>query len=162
MVDCIVRLPDKLFLTTGIPACIFILSKNRDGKDGEHRERLNEILFVDASKLGTMASRRLRVFTDEDIQKISSTYHLWRNFPLEGDKGGDYQNTPGFCYSATLEEVQKQDYKLTPGIYVGAEDAEDDGIPFEEKMEGLKTKLMEQFEESDRLKERIKENLNQV
>lgn len=171
MVDCIVRLPDKLFLTTGIPACIFILSKNRDGKDGEHRERLNEILFIDASKLGTMASRRLRVFTDEDIQKISDTYHAWRNANTtvianreerSGKQSQPYEDVPGFCYSATLDEVQKQDYKLTPGIYVGAEDAEDDGIPFEEKMEGLKTKLMEQFEESDRLKERIKDNLNRI
>jgi glutamyl-tRNA synthetase len=74
-----VRLPDKLFLTTGIPACIFILSKNRDGKDGIHRERTNEILFIDASKMGTMESRKLRVFTDEDINKVTDTYHVWRN-----------------------------------------------------------------------------------
>ena len=78
MIDCIVRMPDKLFLTTGIPACLFILSKNRDGKDGKHRERHNEILFLDASKLGTMASRKLRVFSNEDVKTIADTYHHWR------------------------------------------------------------------------------------
>src|SRR5690606_18803584 len=115
MVDCIVRLPDKLFLTTGIPACIFILSKNRDGKDGIHRERSNEILFIDTSKMGTMESRKLRVFTDDDIKKVTDTYHAWRNNPksqpelIEGQLS-TYQNTEGFCYNATLEEVKKQDY----------------------------------------------------
>lgn len=195
MVDAIVRLPDKLFLTTGIPACLFILSKNRDGRDGIHRERTNEILFIDASKMGTMASRKLRVFSDDDITKIGETYHAWRSVAdsqtspntviarsdegttrqshktnaghpeaLEGHDEGQttYTNTPGYCHSATLVEVQKQDYKLTPGIYVGTEAEADDGIPFEEKMEGLKAKLNEQFAESDRLQERIKENLERI
>lgn len=92
MVDCIVQMPDKLFLTTGIPACLFILSKNRDGKDGEHRERKNEILFIDARKLGHMVNRRLRVFSEEDIQKITGSYHLWRNTPLAPLTGEN--NTP--------------------------------------------------------------------
>ncbi len=168
MVDAIVRLPDKLFLTTGIPACLFILSKNRDGRDGLHRERSNEILFIDASKMGTMASRKLRVFSDEDIKTIGETYHAWRTnqsppFKEESPQGEVvYQDQPGFCKSATLEEVQKQDYKLTPGIYVGTEAEEDDGIPFEEKMEDLKTQLMTQFEKSNELQERIKENLEKI
>lgn len=162
MLDCIVRLPDKLFLTTGIPACIFILSKNRDGKDGIHRKRENEILFIDTSKMGTMESRKLRVFTDEDVNKVTKTYHNWRNKknshlePVEGQQ--EYVNTDGFAYSATLEEVQKQDYKLTPGIYVGTEAVEDDGIPFEEKMEALQAQLKEQFAEGDRLQKEIIEN----
>ncbi|MEQ9299585.1 MAG: N-6 DNA methylase [Cyclobacteriaceae bacterium] len=326
MVDAIVRLPDKLFLTTGIPACLFVLSKNRDGRDGIHRERTNEILFIDASKMGTMASRKLRVFSDDDITKIGETYHAWRTIfsPSEVDEtknhsgisspplkeeypkgevvdlpsGGDsinnlpylktfrkeprnnatpaeatmwtmlsgkkldgrkfrrqhsvanyildfycpseklaieldgeghndviqadfdyerdlflnycgikvlrfenkevfdnpesllesvkkefgwyqnhpvlrtpllkkegnreYQDTPGFCHSATLAEVQKQDYKLTPGIYVGSEAEVDDGIPFEDKMEGLKAMLIEQFEKSNELQERIKINLERI
>lgn len=156
MIDCIVRMPDKLFLTTGIPACLFILSKNRDGRDGTHRERMKEILFIDTNKLGKMVSRKLRVFTDEDIEKVTSTYHTWRN--LEGD----YEDLDGFCKSASLEEVQAQDYKLTPGIYVGTEAEEDDGIPFEEKLEALNSKLIEQFEESDRLKKSIIEGLSQI
>lgn len=335
MVDAIVRLPDKLFLTTGIPACLFILSKNRNGRDGLHRERSNEILFIDASKMGTMASRKLRVFSDDDIKTIGETYHAWRtlnsppfkeespqgevvndptqeypqgqvvnnqipegeggfslqslqatinNLPylktfrkklrnnatpaeatlwtmlsgkkLEGRKfrrqhsvanyildfycpseklaieldgqghfettqaeydrerdlflnhcgikvlrfenkevyehpegllesvknefgwikdhpalqapllqkegNKKYEDQPGFCKSATLAEVQKQDYKLTPGIYVGTEAEEDDGIPFEDKMEGLKSQLMAQFEKSNELQERIKENLEKI
>ncbi|WP_339838544.1 class I SAM-dependent DNA methyltransferase [uncultured Flavobacterium sp.] len=165
MIDCIVRLPDKLFLTTGIPACIFILSKNRDGKDGKHRERNNEILFIDTSKMGTMESRKLRIFTDDDIDKVAATYHSWRNIsPLErGAEGGVcYENTDGYSYAATIEEVQKQDYKLTPGIYVGTEEVEDDGILFEDKMAALQATLQEQFAKGNELQQRILENFNKV
>jgi type I restriction enzyme M protein len=159
MVDCIVRLPDKLFLTTGIPACIFILSKNRDGNDGIHRERTNEILFIDTSKMGTMESRKLRVFTDEDINKVTETYHNWRNvIASEVKQSASYEDQAGFSYSATLEEVQKQDYKLTPGIYVGTEAVEDDGIPFEDKMETLKAQLQMQFKKGNALQQQILEN----
>jgi type I restriction enzyme M protein len=167
MVDCIVRLPDKLFLTTGIPACIFILSKNRDGKDGIHRERTNEILFIDTSKMGTMESRKLRVFTDKDIDKVANTYHTWRNDPtchpelVEGSQES-YKDEPGFCYSATIQEVAKQDYKLTPGIYVGTEAIEDDGIPFEDKMETLKAQLQEQFAKGNELQQQILENFELI
>ncbi len=163
MIDAIVRLPDKLFLTTGIPACIFILSKNRDGKDGIHRQRKEEILFIDASKMGTMASRKLRVFTDADIDKITETYHLWRNTPIpEPVEGSVYCDTDGFCKSATLEEVRKQDYKLTPGIYVGVEEAEADSELFEEKMERLKATLTEQFEKGEKLKKKIIANFEKI
>lgn len=155
IIDCIVRLPDKLFLTTGIPACLFFLSKNRDGKDGKHRQRQNEILFVDANKMGEMVTRRQRILTDEDIEKISSAYHNWRN------KKGNYSDTEGFCKSATIDEVKAQDYKLTPGIYVGTEAEEDDGIPFEEKMDELKEKLAGQFAKSNELQKRIIENLRE-
>lgn len=153
MIDSIVRLPDKLFLTTGIPACLFILSKNRDGKDEKHRERTNEILFIDASKLGKMMSRKLRVFEDDEIDKIAKTYHSWRNKKTDG-----YADIDGFCKSATLEDVKKQDYKLTPGIYVGVEAAEEDDEPFDEKMERLQKTLLEQFKKGDVLKEKIKED----
>ena len=156
MIDCIVRLPDKLFLTTGIPACIFILSKNRDGKDGQHRKRTDEILFIDTSKMGTMESRKLRVFTDADIDKVAATYHAWRNI------GGDYENTDGYSYNATIADVQKQDYKLTPGIYVGTEEVEDDGILFEDKMEVLKTQLQAQFAKANELQKRILDNFDKL
>lgn len=156
MVDCIVQMPDKLFLTTGIPACIFILSKNRNGHDGEHRERKNEILFIDARKLGTMASRRLRVFEDADVARIADTYHTWRNL------GGSYSDTEGFCKAATLAEVAANNYVLSPGRYVGSEAEEDDGVPFEEKMKLLTTELAAQFEESALLEKRIRENLEGI
>ena len=156
MIDCIVRMPDKLFLTTGIPAALFFLSKNRAGLNGTHRERSNEILFIDASKLGEMASRRLRVFADDDITKIASTYHNWKT------QGETYEDVPGFCKAATIEEVKINDYKLTPGIYVGTEAEEDDGIPFEEKMAGLKATLKDQFKKSNELQERILKNLSDL
>ncbi|WP_281632490.1 type I restriction-modification system subunit M [Flavobacterium luteolum] len=156
MIDCIVRLPDKLFLTTGIPACIFILSKNRDGKDGVHRERNNEILFIDTSKMGTMESRKLRVFTDADIDKVAETYHAWRNI------NSIYENSDGYSYNATIEEVRKQDYKLTPGIYVGTEEVEDDGILFDDKMKFLKKQLEEQFAKGNELQQRILSNFNKL
>ena len=156
MIDCIVRMPDKLFLTTGIPACIFILSKNRDGKDGKHRERNDEILFLDASKMGTMANRRLRVFSDEDVDTISDTYHKWRT------TNGAYEDIAGFCKAASIEEVQKQGYKLTPGMYVGVEAEEDAGIPFEVKMAGLKETLLEQFEKGETLRKQIIANFDKL
>lgn len=156
MIDCIVRLPDKLFLTTGIPACLFILSKNRDGKDGQQRERRNEILFIDAAKMGTMASRKLRVFTDDDVKRIADTYQHWRGL------SNDYEDVAGFCKSATTKEVQTQDYKLTPGIYVGVEAEEDDGVPFEEKMAGLQATLLAQFEKGEELKEQIIANFEKM
>jgi len=156
MVDCIVQMPDKLFLTTGIPACLFILSKNRDGKDGVHRERKKEILFIDARKLGKMVNRRLRVFEDEDVTKITGAYHQWRNF------AGKYNNIEGFCKAATLEEVNGNNNMLSPGRYVGTEAEEDDGISFEEKMKHLAEQLKAQFDESDKLEQQIKDNLKSI
>lgn len=171
MIDCIVRLPDKLFLTTGIPACLFILSKNRNCKDGTHRERNNEILFLDASKMGTMASRKLRVFSDEDVSRIADTYHTWRSV-IASDSHSDiasetkqshaYENVEGFSKAATLADVKKQDYKLTPGIYVGTEAEVDDGIPFEDKMQTLKATLLAQFEKGEELQEKIKSNFSKI
>ncbi|MFC2125546.1 N-6 DNA methylase [Bacteroidota bacterium] len=156
MIDCIIRLPDKLFMTTGIPACLFILSKNRDGKDEEHRERLDEMLFIDASRLGEMVTRRLRVFSDEDIDKIAGTYHAWRN----AEDG--YEDIPGFCKYASVDEVKLHDYKLTPGIYVGTEDEEDDGVPFEEKFNRLNSRLDELFKESNQLQKVIIKRLQDI
>lgn len=153
MVDCIVQMPDKLFLTTGIPACLFILSKNRDGKDGIHRERKNEILFIDARKLGTMVNRRLRIFNEEDIIKITDAYHQWRN------NTGNYNDKEGFCKAATLEEVKANNNVLSPGRFVGTEAEEDDAVPFEEKMNMLTQQLKAQFEEGDQLEAQIRENL---
>jgi type I restriction enzyme M protein len=143
MVDCIVQMPDKLFLTTGIPVCLFILSKNRDGKDGLHRERKKEIVFIDARKLGHMVNRRLRVFDDKDIERIANAYHQWRNTQ------GHYKDVDGFCKAAELDEVKANNDVLSPERYVGTEAEEDDGVSFEEKMKNLTQQLTEQFDESD-------------
>lgn len=156
MIDCIVRLPDKLFLTTGIPACCFFLSKTRDGKNKTYRERKNEVLFIDASKMGEMVSRKLRILTDAETERIGNTYHNWRNTK------GKYEDVQAYCKSASFEEIIKQDYKLTPGIYVGSEDAEIDLVPFEERMDVLKTTLKSQFAKSNELQKRIERNLHQI
>lgn len=156
MVDCIVQMPDKLFLTTGIPACLFILSKNRDGKDGEHRQRKKEILFIDARKLGNMVSRKLRVFSEDDIQKVANAYHQWRN------RGGEYKDLEGFCKAATLEEVINNNYLLSPGRYVGTETEEGSGVSFDERIQKLTSELIEQFQANERLELMIKENLKSI
>jgi type I restriction enzyme M protein len=154
LVDCMVALPTQLFFNTQIPACLWFLARNK--QNHKFRDRSNEILFIDARKMGTMISRKNRMLTDEDIAKISSTYHAWRN------KDGDYEDVPGFCKSDTHAEVEANNYVLTPGRYVGAGDIEDDGVSFEEKVEAITIKLREQFEQSVELQDRIKQNLSRI
>lgn len=154
LVDCIIGLPKQLFYNTGIPACIWFISRKRAG-NGD-RKRSGEVLFIDAGEIGYMEDRTHRAFADEDIQKIAGTYHEWRN------KGGRYEDVKGFCKSAALEEIQKHNYVLTPGRYVGIADEEDDGRPFEEKIAELTEKLREQIAEEKRLNERIKESLESI
>jgi type I restriction enzyme M protein len=142
------QLPDKLFFGTGIPACLWFLSKNRDGR-GPYRRRTDEILFIDARKKGVMVNRRQRVLTDDEIAEIAAVYHHYRE--VEGER----QDIPGFCKTATLDEVRAHDYKLTPGIYVGTEQNETDDTPFEVKMAELTAQLKQQFAESNVLQEKI-------
>ncbi|HPX96444.1 MAG TPA: class I SAM-dependent DNA methyltransferase [Brevefilum fermentans] len=154
LVDCIVNLPAKLFLNTQIPASLWFLS--RDKANGWFRNRRDEILFIDAREVGYMLNRRTRSFSEDDIQKIASTYHNWRNMD------GAYADVPGFCKSATVAEVQEKGCVLTPGRYVGLPEEEDDGIPFEEKINALTTQLAEQFAHEDELQQRIRENLKRI
>jgi type I restriction enzyme M protein len=154
-VDCIVQLPEKLFYGTGIPCCLFFLSKNRNGEKG-FRNRQNEILFIDARKKGALVSRKQKVLSQDEINEISSIYHYYKT----GE--GDFQDIQGFCKIATIEEIRKNDYKLTPGIYVGTEEVETDDVSFEEKLSGLIDTLQEQFAESNRLQERITKNLGDL
>lgn len=154
IVDCMVALPAQLFYNTMIPACLWFLA--RDRTNHKFRDRSNEILFIDARKLGTMITRRNRAFSDEDIAQISGTYHAWRG------EGEEYADIPGFCKAATLDEVRANNYVLMPGRYVGTEEAEDDGVPFEEKMATLTEQLSEQFAKGIELQERIRENLKGI
>lgn len=151
LVECMVALPGQLFTNTQIPACIWFLTKNKKGGNGK-RDRRGETLFIDARNLGFMQDRVLRDFTNDNIAKIADIFHAWQS-------STDYQNEKGFCFSAKLEDMQKHDYVLTPGRYVGAVDAEEDLEPFPEKMQRLTAQLKSQFEESDRLEKAIKENL---
>jgi len=156
LVDCMVALPSQLFYSTQIPACLWFLA--RDRKNGKFRDRRGEILFIDARKKGRMVDRTHRELTDEDIARIANTYHAWR-----GEKeAGEYEDVPGFCKSATLEEIRKHGHVLTPGRYVGAAEVEDDGEPFEEKMTRLVATLREQQAEAAKLDAAIAKNLEEL
>lgn len=154
LVDCIVALPKQLFYNTGIPACLWFISRKKSGNGDRKRE--DEILFINASEIGYMSDRTHRQFSNEDIQKISGTYHNWR------DKGGSYKDVKGFCKSATLEELTKYNFVLTPGRYVGIKDEEDDGIPFKEKMAEFTKKLSKQMAEEKKLDNEVKKQLKNI
>jgi type I restriction enzyme M protein len=156
-IDCMVALPGQLFFSTQIPACLWFLARNKSANG--HRDRRGQILFIDARNLGRMIDRTRREFSPEDIEKIAGTYHRWRA------KGGDcglYEDVPGFCKSATVEEIAKHGFVLTPGRYVGAADVEDDGIAFDEKFAQFREKLADQFEDSGRLSKKVMQALGMV
>lgn len=178
LVDCMVALPGQLFYSTQIPVCLWFLAKSKSGKNslapgsGERagvrgpklRDRRGETLFIDARKMGTLIDRVHRELTDADLDKITSTYHAWRGdssfvVPPLGDSAKDrlkpelqtYSDLPGFCKSVTTAEIAEHGHVLTPGRYVGAEEVEHDGDPFEEKIPRLVAELAGQFAESDKL-----------
>ena len=157
LVDCIIALPGQLFYTTQIPVCLWFLTRNKkaDGRRG-FRDRSGETLFIDARRLGTLVDRVHRELTPEDIDTIAGVYHAWKS------EGGEYEDKPGWWKSATLEDIREHGYVLTPGRYVGAEEVEDDGVPFEEKMAELTAQLYEQFAKSHELEAAIKKNLETI
>jgi len=156
LVDCMVSLPGQLFYSTQIPVCLWFLA--RDKRNGGFRDRRGDTLFIDARKLGAMADRTHRELTDQEIDRIATTYHAWRG----GPDSGEYADVPGFCKSATTAEIASHGHVLTPGRYVGAQDTEDDGEPFEVKMQRLVATLEEQFAESVRLETAIRENMQRL
>ena len=154
-VECMVALPGQLFTNTQIPACIWFLT--RDKRNGlalnkTKRDRRGEFLFIDARQLGYMKDRVLRDFTVDDIKKVADTFHAWQ-------LGEGYEDVAGFCYSASMDDIRKHEHVLTPGRYVGAEEQEDDGEVFADKMARLTAQLAEQFAESAKLERAIKKNL---
>lgn len=156
LVDCMVALPGQLFYSTQIPVCLWFLSKSKsaDAKRG-FRDRRQQTLFIDARKLGTLIDRVHRELTETDLKKITATYQDWR-----GPRGaGKNLDIAGFCKSATTAEIAAHGHVLTPGRYVGAEEVEDDGDPFEEKMPRLVAELHAQFAESAKLELAIKRSL---
>lgn len=166
MVDAIVALPDKLFYSTGIPVCLWILNRNK-GTNTKFRSRENEVLFIDARNLGEMVDRKHRELSNDDIKKIADTYHNYRNIgngelKVVDGKVNDYKDIKGFCKVDTLDEIKKNDYILTPGRYVGIEDVEDDGVPFDEKMKMITSELDELFRESRSLEDEIRSNLGGI
>lgn len=175
LVDCIVALPSQLFLTTGIPVCLWFVTRDKSGKyidrgpEGEKRsarDRSGETLFIDSRDMGEMETRTLRFLTgrdsdmsppppDTDIGRIVHTYHAWR-----GEQGaGAYEDVKGFCKQATLEDIRNYDHVLTPGAYVGSAARKADNEPFEEKMERLVGELSDQLAASEVLTAATRKNL---
>ena len=153
LVDCVVALPGQLFFTTQIPVCLWFLA--RDKKNSKRRDRRGETLFIDARKMGVLVDRIHRELSAEEIGKISGCYHAWKSKAAKPA----YADIAGFCKSVKLEEIRTHDYVLTPGRYVGTEDVEDDGEPFEQKMKRLSATLEEQFAESSKLEKAIRASL---
>ena len=146
LVDCIIAMPAQLFYTTQIPVSLWFLSRNKKQK--------NKTLFIDARKMGTMVTRKLRELTDEDIQKLADTYKKYVDGTLEDVKG--------FCAVKDTKDIAEQDYILTPGRYVGIEEQADDGEPFEEKMARLTSELSDLFDKSHELEAEIRKNLGAI
>jgi type I restriction enzyme M protein len=149
MVECMVAMPGQLFYSTQIPVCLWFLSRKKP------MHRVKQTLFLDARKLGTLIDRVHRELTDEDIARLADTFHAWR----AEKNAGKYEDVPGFCKSATTDEIAQHGHVLTPGRYVGAEEVEDDDEPFGEKMQRLTATLNEQFAESRKLEKAIRQNL---
>lgn len=159
-IDCMVALPGQLFYGTQIPACLWVLARDKSNgvaRNAKLRDRRGEILFIDARKMGALVpgSRKQKELSPDEVGKIARTYHAWRGEP----GAGAYADEPGFCKSASLEEVTQHNFVLTPGRYVGAGAIEDDGEPFEEKFDRLMGQLREQFAEGRRLEDEIEKRL---
>jgi len=174
LVDCMVALPPQLFYATQIPVCLWFLA--RDRHDGKFRDRTGEVLFIDARKLGrlesrvhrvldtedlmrianTLESRVHRVLDTEDLMRIANTYHAWR------EKGGKYEDVPGFCKAASLEEVEKHDFVLTPGRYVGVEATDKEHEPYHARMARLVAELQSQFTQGRELEALVEKGLREV
>ncbi len=149
LVDCIVTLPSQLFFNTGIPACLWFVSRDRAIRHGK-------VLFIDGRNMGQMINRRNRELSPEDIAQISEAYHHFKT------DNGKYEDVAGFCKVAALDEIKERDFVLTPGRYVGSEEVEEDDEAFKEKIERLTAELSEQFAKSHELEAKIKENLAKI
>ena len=146
LIEGIVAMPTQLFYSVTIPVTLWFISRNKKQK--------GKTLFIDARKMGYMVDRKHRDFTQDDIKKLADTFTAFQEGTLEDKKG--------FCAVVTTEDIAKQDYILTPGRYVGIEEQEDDGEPFEDKMKRLTSELSKMFEQSNTLQDEIKKNLGSI
>jgi type I restriction enzyme M protein len=154
VVDCMIALPGQLFYSTQIPACLWFLARNKANPG--FRDRRNEILFIDARKLGHLVDRTRRELSDNEVAKIAGTYHAWR----AGKNASEYQDIPGFCKSASLDDVKGHNYVLTPGRYVGAKESDEDSLSFVERFSPLRERLDQQFAEANRLSLLVQKKLD--
>jgi type I restriction enzyme M protein len=164
LISCMIALPPQLFRTTQIPACLWFFAKDKGPQGAKAlRDRRGDILFIDARTMGTMVDRTERILTDDDIAKITGAYHAWRGTESARGAGLNYADVPGFCYSATLDEVRGHEHILTPGRFVGApESTDDDAEPLAEKIDRLKKELFAHFEESARLEQVVHQQLERL
>lgn len=165
LVSCMVALPTQLFRSTGIPVCVWFFAKDKTAGPKGATDRTGQVLFIDARDLGHMVDRAERALSDGpdgDIARIANTFHAWRGTASAVEQGLTYKDVPGFCRSTTLAEIKASDYALTPGRYVGAAEAEDDGEPIEEKIERFTTELFAQLDESSRLDAALRDQLRRI
>jgi type I restriction enzyme M protein len=156
LVDCMVALPGQLFYSTTIPACLWFIT--HDKKNHKLRDRSEETLFIDARKMGLLVDRTHREITEEDINRISKTYHAWRG----ENNAGEYKDIAGFCKVATIKDIADQGYILTPGRYVGTEDVEEHTGLLQNRLSTLIFELKEQFERSRKLELEITANIEKL
>lgn len=164
LVSCLIALPPQLFRTTQIPACLWFFSANKGPQGAKHlAERRGETLFIDTRNMGVLTNRTEREFTADELAKIAGTYHAWRGTKSARDASLKYEDVPGFCYSASIEEIRTHDHVLTPGRYVGAVEVEDgETEPITEKIERLTKELYAHFDESVRLEKAIRAQLERI
>lgn len=162
LVSCMIALPTQLFRSTGIPVCLWFFAKDKTKGPQGSIDRSRQVLFIDAREMGYMIDRAERSLSNDDIVKIGDTFHSWRGSKSAAAKGIEYDDIPGFCKSATIDEIKAAGYALTPGRYVGAAELEDDGEPIDEKVARLKTELLAALDESARLDKVLREQLERV
>ncbi len=164
LIACMIALPPQLFRTTQIPACLWFLAKDKSAQGAKRlTDRSGHVLFIDARSLGVLVNRTERIFTDDEIRRIAGTYHAWRGIQSARLAGVAYADVPGFCYSANTEEIRTHDHVLTPGRYVGATEVDDsDAEPIAEKIVRLTKELYAHFDESARLEQEVRRELERL
>ena len=164
LVACMIALPTQLFRTTQIPACLWFLAKDKSPQGTKNlADRRGQMLFIDAKTMGTMVSKTDRVFTDEEVRKISGAYHAWRGTVSARSVSLNYEDIPGFCYSATIEEARKHGHMLNPGRYVGVSQIDsEDGESASERIERLTRELLGCFDESMRIEKLVRAELGRI
>ncbi|WP_342802102.1 class I SAM-dependent DNA methyltransferase [Nocardia sp. No.11] len=162
LVSCMVAMPTQLFRSTGIPVCVWFLAKDKKAGRGGAVDRTGEVLFIDARELGYMVDRAERALSDEDIAKIADTYHAWRGTRSAGAKGLSYEDVPGYCKSASTDEIKAAEYTLTPGRFVGSPETTDDDEPVELKVARLTSELLRAFDVSVQLEQSVRSQLERL
>lgn len=158
LVECMLALPGQLFTNTQIPACLWFLSKDKGAVVNGSIDRKGQVLFIDCRNMGSEQLSRTQIaFTDNELQEIALTYHRWRG--TEFSEGKEYADVPGFCFSASLADIEKHHYALTAGRYVGAADIDDNDEAFEDKMTQLTACVAERMAHNRELEEEIRQRL---